>query len=101
MASQYRKEDIFNIDETALYIKYIGNKSYTLNKNDNKGIKINKIRMTVALMINYYNEKLSILFLSKSKKPRALKGEDPFKDFNILYYSNESSWVIKTIFFLY
>ncbi len=101
LVSQYKKEDIFNVDETALYIKNIGNKSYTLDKSDKKGIKVNKVRMTLAIMINCFNENMPMLFVGKSKNPRALKGENPLKDFNIMYFSNESSWVTKSIFSSY
>ncbi len=32
------------MDETGLYIKNIGNRTYTMERNDNKNVKINKTK---------------------------------------------------------
>ncbi len=39
MANDYDEKNIFNIDETGLFVKNIGNKTYVLSKKDNKGTK--------------------------------------------------------------
>ncbi|KAG0441332.1 hypothetical protein DMUE_1122 [Dictyocoela muelleri] len=42
------KKDVFNIDETSLYIKTYSNKSYKLDKKtDNKNFKQNKTRILI------------------------------------------------------
>ncbi len=52
VASDYDEENIFNMDESGLFIKNIGNKTFTISKKDNKNIKLDKIRITVGLLIS-------------------------------------------------
>ncbi|KAG0427414.1 Tigger transposable element-derived protein 1, partial [Dictyocoela muelleri] len=70
----YNKKDVFNIDETSLYIKTCSNKSYVLDKKtDNKNVKQNKTRITLLLGTNPFGEKMKPLLIGKSKNPRAFK----------------------------
>ncbi|KAG0426074.1 Tigger transposable element-derived protein 6, partial [Dictyocoela muelleri] len=97
----YNKEDIFNIDETSLYIKSGFNKSYVLDKNtDNKNIKQNKTRLSLMLGVNIFGEKLKPLVIGKSKNPRALKYVN-LETFNLYYRSNKTSWLTSSLFYEY
>ncbi len=79
ISKKFSRSDIFNIDETFLYIKNVKERSYVFDKTDNKGIKLNKVRITVALAMNCFNENLPILLVGKSKNPRCMKNEDPYE----------------------
>ncbi|KAG0421500.1 Tigger transposable element-derived protein 6, partial [Dictyocoela muelleri] len=96
----YKQEDIFNLDETALFIKNISRKTYVIDNKDNKNIKIDKSRITVLLNISQAGERLPLLIIGKSKNPRVLKDKN-MKNFNIIYKSNSTAWMTRSIFFEY
>ncbi|KAG0439906.1 Tigger transposable element-derived protein 6 [Dictyocoela muelleri] len=94
----YRIKDIFNIDETGLFIKSGYNKSFVLDKKlDCKNIKTDKTRMTVMLSMNIYGKKLKLLLIGKSKNLRGIKNID-LNTLNIVYKSNKTSWLTAEIF---
>ncbi|KAG0431424.1 Tigger transposable element-derived protein 6 [Dictyocoela muelleri] len=96
--TEFSLKDIFNIDETGLYIKEASNKSYVFNKTiDNKNVKKNKTRVTLMLGCNPFGEWLVPLLIGKSNKPRIFKNVN-LKDYNILYRANQSSWLTKNLF---
>ncbi|KAG0437110.1 Tigger transposable element-derived protein 6 [Dictyocoela muelleri] len=95
---EYAIKDIFNVDETGLYIKAGYNKTYVLDKKlDCKNIKTEKTRMTVMLGLNMYGEKLKLLLIGKSNKPRGFRNID-MNTFNTVYRSNKTSWLTAEIF---
>jgi hypothetical protein len=53
--------------------------------------------MTVLLGCSYVGEKLPLLFVGKSKKPRCFKNYD-IKKFGIFYCANKAAWVNRSIF---
>ncbi|KAG0428084.1 Tigger transposable element-derived protein 4, partial [Dictyocoela muelleri] len=94
----YEKQDIFNIEETSLYIKSCSNKSYVLDKKkDNRGTKQDKTRITLMLGVNPFREKLTPLLIGKSQNPRVFKNID-LNSFNIMYRANKSSWLTSGLF---
>ncbi|KAF9763707.1 Tigger transposable element-derived protein 4, partial [Nosema granulosis] len=99
--SEYEAKDIFNLDETGLFIKNFGNKSYVIKDvDDRKNIKLNKTRVTLLLAFNRFGEELPPLVISKSKRPRCFKIAEP-EVFDILYDSNDSAWLTRDIFASY
>ncbi len=95
---EYDEKDIFNIDETGVFVKNLGNKSYVISRSDTKGIKIDKTRLTVMLGISRCNEKLPALVIGKSAKPRALKNINVQQKFKVFYDSNNKAWLTREIF---
>ncbi len=94
----YDIKDIFNLDETGVFLKNSGNKTYVMDKKDSKNIKQQKTRLTVMLGINELNEKLPLLIVGKSRNPRCLKGINVLNAFNTYYYFNKTSWLTREIF---
>lgn len=87
----YRKEDIFNCDETGLYWKMEPNRG--LSTTPISGLKLNKERVTVLLTCNATGtEKLIPLFIHKCENPRPLRG---IKKSSLLvdYYWNSKAWM--------
>ncbi len=76
IVKDYADKDVFNMDETGLFIRNIGNKSFTLSRTDNKNVKIDKTRITVGLTISRLNEQLPPLVIGKSANPRCFKGHN-------------------------
>jgi len=73
----YSPDDIFNADESGLfYYKCLPNKTFALKGDDCSGGKHSKERATVLLCANMSGtEKLPILLIGKSKKPRCFAGK--------------------------
>ncbi|KAF7685248.1 Tigger transposable element-derived protein 4, partial [Cucumispora dikerogammari] len=94
----YEDADIFNIDETALYIRKPINKFYVINKNmDNKNIKFNKTRVTLMLGYNMIEDELTPLLIGVSKIFRCFKDND-LSSLGVKYVSSKPAWMTANIF---
>lgn len=94
----YPPQNIFNIDETRIYIKKTSDKSFVISpKNDNKNIKSEKTRISVLLGCSYLGEKLRPLIIAKSKNPRCFKNFN-FDKTEVLYRANKTSWLTAKLF---
>jgi hypothetical protein len=102
LKDKYNPEDIFNVDETSLYIKNYGRASYILKDNDDlKGTKVDKTRITLVLGFNRFGKSLKEpLLIGRSKNPRIFKTMPP-TTFNLRYTANKTSWLTKEIFIEY
>jgi hypothetical protein len=71
----YKPEDIFNMDETGLYIFFRDTNTYTFHKkgDDCAGSKRSKERLTVALCASMTGENLRPLVNGKCENPRCFK----------------------------
>ncbi|KAF7693661.1 Tigger transposable element-derived protein 4, partial [Cucumispora dikerogammari] len=97
----YEDADVFNIDETALYIRKPINKSYVINKNmDNKNIRFNKTIVTLMLGYNMMGDELTFLLIVISKKPCCFKDDD-LSSIGVKYVSSKSAWMTTYIFINY
>ena len=66
--SNYKLEDVYNMDEIGLYFRAHPNK--TLAQGKVKGRKLQKERVTLALVVNSTGtDKLKLLVIYKSKQP--------------------------------
>lgn len=97
LRSSYNDEDIFNLDETSIFIKGGNTGSYILGGDDRKGIKKDKSRFTIGLCFSMKGEEICPFLIGKSSKPRIFKNYN-FEIFNIHYFSNDSAWLTQTIF---
>jgi len=111
--TEYDKENIFNCDETALFFKAMPNKSLTVKKEECKGGKKSKERVTVLFCVSsvgeklkplvigkyYYNNisKYNVSFIGKSKKPRCFKNLN-VNNLPIDWHGNRTAWMNTKIF---
>ncbi|GBN68192.1 Tigger transposable element-derived protein 4 [Araneus ventricosus] len=71
----YKPENIFNADETALFFQCLPQKTLTFKKEKCFGGKQSKERLTVMLGANMTgHQKLKLLVIGRSKNPRCFKG---------------------------
>lgn len=92
----YHPKDIFNADELGLFFRQIPAKTYTIKGTACSAQKTSKVRVTVFVGANMDgSEKLKLLVIGKSKKPRCFKN---IKNLPVLYESNEKSWMTANIF---
>lgn len=100
LSTGYKKEDIFNLDETALFYKLFPNKTYAESNTNANGLKADKSRITVLFGVSAAGEKLIPLIIGKYKKPRCFKGVD-VKKLPVIYESNKTAWMTAEIFTRY
>ncbi|GBM78310.1 Tigger transposable element-derived protein 4 [Araneus ventricosus] len=93
----YKSENIFNVDETAIYFQCLSQKTLTFKNEKYFGGKQSKPRKTVMLGANMTgHQKLKLLVIGRSKNPRCFtKGSKIsgglFMDFNKKSDDNESA----------
>ena len=87
----YGPKDIFSVDETGLFFKFMLNKTFTF-----KGEKNSKERVTVLVGTNMDgSEKLPLLMISKSSKPRCFKS---VRSLLLQCESNKKAWMTSKLF---
>ena len=59
-------ENIFNVDETALYYKVVSCRTLISSKNEPRGHKVSKDRITVLIGCSMLGEKLPVLTIGMS-----------------------------------
>ncbi len=97
ICKNYFPQDIYNIDETGIFYKEQGRRSYTKSNKDSKGYKLQKTRITLLLGVNKLGDFLPPMIIGKSKQPRCFKKASP-QSFNIIYSHNKSAWLTKIDF---
>ena len=95
--SHFKPEDVFNCDETGLFYRALPDKTLERNRQDVKGGKLCKERLTVLLACSSVGEKLKPLIIGKSAKPRALKGIDT-NQLGVSWRSNSKAWMNSKVF---
>ena len=71
----YSYEDVFNADELGLFYKMLPSQTLAVKKGKLNSGKSSKIRVTLLVGANASgNEKLPLLIIGKSAKPRCFKG---------------------------
>jgi len=91
-------EDIFNMDETGLYIQQQPTKGLATGKQ--AGTKLAKKRLTVALTVNAAGtQQLAPLLINNAQRPRAFpKGYDVYKQLGMHWYWNKKAWMLSSVF---
>ncbi|GBN43016.1 Tigger transposable element-derived protein 4 [Araneus ventricosus] len=91
----YKSENIFNADETALFFQCLPQKTLTFKKEKCFGGKQSKARLTIMLSANMTgHQKLKPLVIGRSKNPRCFKGAKPLE---VDYDFNKKSWMTSEI----
>jgi hypothetical protein len=90
----YRPQDVYNLDETALFYRLLPSKTYVFSDEKRFGDKKFKDRITLVLITNADGSDRSCAMIGKSGKPLALRG----KVLKIDYYSQKNAWIDSTIY---
>ncbi|GFW63444.1 tigger transposable element-derived protein 1 [Trichonephila clavipes] len=95
----YSADQVFNADETGLYWKKLPNRTYIAkDEKTASGHKASKDRVTLLLCSNASGDRmLKPLLISKSLRPRALKGKD-LKQLPVHWMVNSKAWIPTAIF---
>lgn len=96
LIADYEPSNIFNVDETGLFFKCLPNKTFTFKGERCSGGKNSKERLTILVGANMDgSEKLPLLMIGKSAKPRCFKD---VKSFPVQYKSNKKAWMTAQLF---
>lgn len=98
---KYRKDDIFNCDETAFFPKSAREKSYVYydSKKTYHGVKRNKCRLTIMLTSNLTGEKEVPLVNGHHAKPRCFKSISyDLNHLPVIYKHDNEAWMTRNIF---
>ncbi|XP_070385946.1 tigger transposable element-derived protein 4-like [Dermacentor albipictus] len=96
LLSQFSPDDVFNCDETALFYKMLPDKTLSVSGDPCHGGKHSKERVTIMVGSNMSGtEKLPLLVIGKSKRPRCFKGA---KSLPVLYEANKKAWITQQLF---
>ena len=95
VCQEYEPKDIFNADETGLFYGLLPRSTYRVKGKVLKSGKFSKTRLTMLIGANMDGtEKLPVLVIGKSKKPRCF----PNGPLPLEYTSNQKSWMTSEIF---
>ena len=94
----YSPEQVYNVDETALYWKSMQSRSYVSSGENRAGFKTHKDRVTLLLGGNASGSlKLKPLLVHRAKNPRALKNCKK-EQLPVIWHNNTAAWMTKKIF---
>ena len=94
--AQYSLENVFNLDETALFWRLLPDKTHCFKKDKCQGGKKSKKRVTVLLCSNMDgSEKKPPLLIGKFNKPRCFNG---VKKLPVEYKANRKAWLTGDVF---
>uniref|UniRef100_A0A0N5BIQ4 HTH CENPB-type domain-containing protein n=1 Tax=Strongyloides papillosus TaxID=174720 RepID=A0A0N5BIQ4_STREA len=83
-------EDIFNLDETALFYKMCPNGTLTSTQGQLTGIKKDKSRVTLLIGSNILGDERKIIMIRKHLKPRCFKGKNISSN---EYLQSQKAWM--------
>ena len=94
---EYDDNDIFNFDETAIFVKMPGNYSYVMPNDTRKGSKLDKTRLTIGFCFNRVGTEICPMLIGRSANPRVIKKYD-FYLFNLHDFSRKNACCTREIF---
>ena len=92
---KYTPENIYNVDETALFYKLRPDRTLTFKGEKCSGSKKQKDRLTVLVGASMAGEKLPLLVIGKSKSPSCFAG---IRSLPLDYISNAKAWMTGNFF---
>ena len=96
IVSGYKKEDIWNMDESEVFWRALPGKGFGEKGKGCKGGKQSKIRLTVAFFVNAAGEKEKPIVIWKSGNPRCLRRFDKSL-LPVIYYDQNNGCEMETI----
>lgn len=97
LVANYAMEDVFNLDESALFYRLLPNRTLAFKGENCTGGKHAKERLSVAFTVNATGtQKLPLLVIGRFAKPRCFKGA-PLPS-GVIYRSNTKAWMTSKLF---
>ena len=93
----YEHKDIFNVDETGYFYRSLPDRTLATKRDECKGGKLAKDRVTVVLTCSMTGEKLKPLIIGKSARPRCIRAGD-IERLRCHYKSSPKAWMTRSLF---
>lgn len=93
---KYSPQDIYNVDETGLFWKAMPTRTLAFKGEKCSGGKQAKQRITVLVGGSMAGEKLPLLVIGKSAKPRCFKNKR--LPTSLSYFANKKAWMVSSLF---
>lgn len=92
-----KKSQVYNADESALFIKLLASRSVVLSHEKKaSGRKLNKMRYTFMPCSNVDgSNKLKLMFIGTAAKPRSLPAKELLP---VSYYNSKKAWMTRELF---
>lgn len=90
----YEPQNVYNLDETALFYRLLPSKTFAFKDESRHGIKKSKVRVTLVFIANANGSDKSCAIIGKSVNPRAFRG----KVLPLDYYHQSNSWINSEIY---
>jgi DDE superfamily endonuclease len=98
LIKDYDSKDIFNIDECGIFYCLLPSKTLAVKGKKLLNGKASKVRLTLLVGANMTGtEKLPMLVIGKSAKPRCFKSKTP----PLMYEANKKAWMTGSLFETY
>uniref|UniRef100_A0A023FNB6 Putative tigger transposase n=1 Tax=Amblyomma cajennense TaxID=34607 RepID=A0A023FNB6_AMBCJ len=95
--TSYAAEDVFNLDESALFYRLLPNRTLAFKGEHCTGGKLSKERVSVAFAVNMTgSQKLPLLVIGRYANPRCFKGGR--LPSGVIYRSNQKAWMTAKLF---
>ena len=94
----YALKDIFNADKTGLFYRALPTRSLVVKRDEAKGGKKSKDRITVLLACSAIGEKLAPFVIGHSANPRCFRGLASRLCLPVSYTSNRKAWMTSDLF---
>ncbi|XP_055768984.1 tigger transposable element-derived protein 1-like [Salvelinus fontinalis] len=93
----YKPEQVFNMDETALFWKRMPSRTFIMQEEAKApGFKVHKDRLTLAMCGNAAGFMIKPGLIYRSKNPRALKNKNK-DDLPVYWMYNAKAWMTKAL----
>lgn len=89
LISSYKAADIFNADESGLFIRALPKTTWNKEGCQIKGFKTSKDRLTLLFICNATGDYKKVIVIGKQKNPRCFKN----KVLPLKYYSQNNAWM--------
>lgn len=93
----FEYKDVFNVDESGLFYRQLPSQSYLLHGEPGKQLAASKERVTILFCCSSTGEKLPLLIVGKSRKPRSLRNIT-HSALPCSYTSSENAWMTRQLF---
>ncbi|KAE8220886.1 hypothetical protein CF326_g8669 [Tilletia indica] len=99
LTKDWARKDIFNMDETALFIRQVPDRALATKELSKSGVKQDKFRLTVGFCANADGtERMAPIIIGKAKKPRCFN-KHTGQQLGFDYHNNKTAWMTGLIFF--
>lgn len=97
LKKRFNEEQIWNADESGVYIRALPDSTLTFKNDTRKGAKTQKERITVLFACSATGEKRKMLVIGKSLNPRCFNGINK-TTLPVTYEANTSAWMTGDLF---